>query len=323
MKTLILNILYTSRKAGVVASLALLIAILGVGSEPAFAASSGKTIAVWRPSDGTWHVLNLATQQTVIKQWGQQGDIPVSGDYDGDGTADFAVWRPSTGMWLIINSSNGTVTSQQWGQQGDIPVPFDYDGDGKTDIAVFRPSTGMWLVINSSNGMVTSQQWGVSTDVPVPGNYKLGPCGPLFCTTVPAFAVWRPSSGTWFTRNVGDAAQSQRQWGQAGDIPVPDYYQGGWPFVPVDFAIWRPSTGMWAIINNSDGTSTSQQWGQQGDIPVPDDYDQDGKVDIAVWRPPTGMWYIVNSSDHSMTSQQLGQQGDIPVKYWVKPPLRQ
>ena len=32
-------------------------------------------------------------------------------------------------------------------------------------------------------------------------------------------AVWRPSSGTWFVRNV-----STIQWGQGGDIPAPGHY---------------------------------------------------------------------------------------------------
>ena len=57
-------------------------------------------------------------------QWGQTGDVPVPGDYDGDGKTDFAVWRPGTGEWFVIDSSTGKPrpAAQQWGDVGDIPV---------------------------------------------------------------------------------------------------------------------------------------------------------------------------------------------------------
>jgi hypothetical protein len=60
----------------------------------------------------------------VTFQWGLADDIPVPGEYDGDGKTDIAVWRPASGVWYILRSSTEFTTSTvvQWGQRGDIPI---------------------------------------------------------------------------------------------------------------------------------------------------------------------------------------------------------
>ena len=108
-------------------------------------------IAVYSPATGQWRILKSTTHYAteIVSVWGSATDLPVLGDYDGDGKADPAVYRPSTGEWRILQSSTDYTTNitLSLGGGADIPVPADYDGDGVTDAAVFRAASGRWEIL--------------------------------------------------------------------------------------------------------------------------------------------------------------------------------
>jgi hypothetical protein len=93
----------------------------------------GKTdLIIWRASTGTWYWLTSTTNYSYAgqagKQWGNSnlGDVPLLGDFDGDGRADLTIWRASTGTWYWLTSSSGYSYSSargiQWGASTDIPM---------------------------------------------------------------------------------------------------------------------------------------------------------------------------------------------------------
>jgi uncharacterized delta-60 repeat protein len=125
--------------------------------------------SIFRPSTGTWFVLNSSSNNVTTLVFGQNGDIPVDADLDGDGRSDIAVWRPATGTWFFQRSSDGTFAGAPWGALGDKPVPGDYDKDGKTDLAIWRPSDGINYIIRSSTNSFFGVQWGGAGDIPVMG----------------------------------------------------------------------------------------------------------------------------------------------------------
>jgi hypothetical protein len=124
-------------------------------------------LAVFRPSIGTWFVINSGSNTFQATQFGQAGDVPVDGDFDGDSRSDITVFRPSNGGWFTLRSSDGQLQSVQFGQNGDKPVAGDYDKDGKTDVAIWRPSSGQYFILRSSNGALQVNQFGANGDVPV------------------------------------------------------------------------------------------------------------------------------------------------------------
>ena len=66
--------------------------------------------------NGKWYIKGSGGQNIFVTLGGQD-DIPVPGDYDGDGTTDPAVWTPSTGKWTISGSP-----VVYWGGLTSIPV---------------------------------------------------------------------------------------------------------------------------------------------------------------------------------------------------------
>lgn len=124
-------------------------------------------LAVFRPSIGTWFVLNSGSNTFQATQFGADGDLPIDGDFDGDGRNDLTVFRQSIGTWFRLNSSDNQFQAAQFGATGDKPVAGDYDKDGKTDLAVWRPASGTYFVLKSTNSQLTASQFGQNGDIPV------------------------------------------------------------------------------------------------------------------------------------------------------------
>ncbi len=123
--------------------------------------------SVFRPSAGTFFILNSGSNTVSFNPFGIAGDVPVSGDFDGDSRADVAIYRPSQGQWWINRSSTGQTVAATFGVSTDKPTPGDFDKDGKTDIAFWRPSNGNYFVLRSSDSSFFAFPWGLNGDLPV------------------------------------------------------------------------------------------------------------------------------------------------------------
>lgn len=88
--------------------------------------------AVWRGllffQDAHWYIKENGGNGFVARHFGISGnttsrDIPVAGDYNGDGKSDIAVYRRSNNTFYWLNSPGfNSFSGVQFGQPGDIPV---------------------------------------------------------------------------------------------------------------------------------------------------------------------------------------------------------
>jgi hypothetical protein len=150
-------------------------------------------IGVFRPSTGYWYLDRNAdgdfdrckTDRCIRLRNYISGDLPVVGDWSGEGISHLGLFRPSTGQWFLDQNGNRAWDGcrrdrciETFGSAGDLPVTGDWDGSGRSNIGVWRPSTGQWFLDYNGNGVwdgcsvdICVTAFGASGDIPVAGKW--------------------------------------------------------------------------------------------------------------------------------------------------------
>ncbi len=91
-----------------------------------------------------------------VFRYGKKDDLPIAGDWNGDGIATIGVFRE--GKWTLDVDGNGFWSNEDaefdFGRRGDLPVTGDFDGDGIDDVAIVRQ--GEVIIDTNRNGYVDS-----------------------------------------------------------------------------------------------------------------------------------------------------------------------
>lgn len=162
----------------------------------------------------TWYLRMIEGpgQPDLIFDYGQPGDIPVAGDWVGNGVHTVGVVRGN--QWLLRNrnSAGAPDISFTFGQPGDIPIVGDWDGDGRDGIGVVRGSR--WILRNTPTSGPADHEFdfGAPTGVPVVGDWNGDG------TDTPG----RFLDGDWqLTNSLGTGTiDAQFTFGIGGDQPV-------------------------------------------------------------------------------------------------------
>ncbi len=235
------------------------------------------TIGVYRPSNSNFFLRNTNTtgNAEIIVGLGSAGDIPIAGDWDGDGDDEPGVFRPSTGQFILRKSSISfclfppcTITLN-FGQFGDLPVVGDWNGDGIDTVGVYRiiNGSGNWLLSNSPN---------VNGTTPV--------------VNIPVFAFGLPGQ----LPVVGD-------WNGDGRDTV-GVFQGLGQFAITNQLLnFDPNEAFFFIVQGADG------------LPLTGDWNDDGIDTVGLFNDGVVFLRNTNSTGPADLTFGFGQAGDQPV----------
>ena len=190
--------------------------------------SAGDSVASVDQSSGEWFLRNDDGSAQEF-YFGDDGDIPMLGDWDGDGVTTPGVYRQSDGR-IYLRNSNTQGIADLWfyfGNAGDVPVVGDWNGDGFDTISIFRPSTNQFFIINklgaNGDGLGAAEYsftFGVKGDVPFTGDWD--------GDGIDGVALHRESTGEVFFRNSlsTGVAEVSTVYGDPGDVMIGGDWDG-------------------------------------------------------------------------------------------------
>ncbi len=79
-------------------------------------------------ANAVWYIGNSQNTTVTATSFGLadatffDSDLPVRGDFDGDGRHDICVWRETNQTFYYISSQNGSIQAQKHGDAGDFPL---------------------------------------------------------------------------------------------------------------------------------------------------------------------------------------------------------
>lgn len=209
--------------------------------------------------------------------FGLPTDIPVTGDWNGNGTTKIGVYHHGT--WYLDTNGNGQwdgpgvdTVYPQFGLPTDIPVTGDWDGSGTTKIGVYH--NGTWYLDTNGNGKwdgpaidTMYPQFGLPTDIPVTGDWDGSGRTKIGVYHDGTWYLDLNGNGQWDGASVDTAyplfglaadVPVTGDWNGAGKTKIGVYHQGTW-------YLDNSGNGQW------DGASvdiTYPLFGLPADVPV-------------------------------------------------------
>ncbi len=246
----------------------------------------GNTIGAFNAETGTFFLrnsndsgnadidpFNLAGGAAVNQLAGPTfADIPIVGDWNGDGVDTVGIYNPGTAEFRLINDHSGNVvdTVFSFGLPGWVPIAGDWNGDGIDTIGVYNPATATYFLKNSNTGGagdIPAFNYGMPGWTPIAGDWD--------GNGTDTIGAYNSATATFFLRNSNTSGMA--------DIPAFNYGIAGWSPLVGDWD--NNGTDTVGVHNPATATSFLRNSNDSGVADVPA-----FNYGIAGWVPIVGKW---------------------------------
>ncbi len=187
--------------------------------------------------------------------YGNPGDVPLTGDWDCDGTRTPAMYRTTNGFMYLSNVNAQGIADVEYfyGDPADIPLAGDFDGDGCDTLSIYRADEGKVYVKNTLRTGVADFGYffGNPGDKPFVGDFD--------GDGIDTVGLHRESTGFVYFRNAHAAGPADFEffYGDPGD----QILAGDWDGDGTDtVAIYRPANEtIYYRMSNSAGYADHTQ----------------------------------------------------------------
>ena len=206
-------------------------------------------------------------------------DVPVSGDWNGNGVTDLATWRRSAGAGkLSLRGPDGAETKVAWGRTIDEPVAGDWDGDGTSNVGVWQRLTRTF-VLRTAAGGAREVAFGSRRSAPVTGDWDGDGRDEV--------GVFNPRLGR-FSLRMRSGEPVRVVLGDIGSLPVTGDWNGDGS---TEVGVYDPMTGEWRL-RHGNGSVTTTSLGGAGRLPVTGNWDGDDATELGTWSPVTARFTL-------------------------------
>lgn len=241
----------------------------GVVSRYGSVAGTNDYLGVYRPGTQTFVLRSSLTPgpPTIVAavSGAATTDIPVTGDWNGDGVDTPGLYRPSTSTfylwdrWRDLTIANAAHVFA-FGTTNGKPLVGDWDGDGLDSVGVFDPATGHVRLTNALTAAAATYDeiYGAIGDLPVGGDWNQDGAY--------SAGMFRPSDALFHltNRNISAVLTDDAAYalGSGRDLPVAgDWTHSGYS----GLGVYRPSTGVFTLKFNVDGSPADLTFSFDGD----------------------------------------------------------